>query len=176
MRLTKMLLLALLALVAMAGIASAQTIGDCPECDEDGASDDSWYSSYDTGVVKEDVGGVLEDTDVSVGEGQHGKFTWLQYCLKFFDALGNNITLMFEAFVSEDGADVDAKANVNGVEVDLEDTLVGDLDDRTWGAAEPLPVEIPFDPNDLPEGVDEDACLYCDGETELPELPLPVQG
>lgn len=167
MRLTKTLIICLLALVAVAGVASAQA--ECPECDADGPADDSWYSSYDTGVIKEETGGVLVDTDESVGENEHGRFAWFQDCLKVFDALGNHVTLMFEAFVSEDGADVDAKVDLNGEEIDLEDTLVGELDDKTWETAEPIPVELPASHDDLPEGVDEDHCLYCDGEMELPE-------
>lgn len=166
MRLIHRILLGLLALVALAGFASAQTLGDCPECDEDGPPDDSRYSSVDTGVIKEG-NGVLVDTDQSTGENQHGRFTWFQYCLQIFDAMGNHVAIMYEAFVSEDGADVDVKANINGEEIDLEDTLVGDLDDQTWESMEPLPADLPLHDESLPEGVEIDECLYCDGETIL---------
>lgn len=166
MSIQKLLLTCLLGLVALAGVAAAQEAGPCPECDEDGEPDDSWYNSVDTGIITEE-GGVVEDTDMSTGENQHGKFTWFQYCLRFFDALGNEIALMYEVFVSEDGADIDAKLDVNGEEIDLEDTLVGDLDDKTWGNMPETGLDVPVPYDELPEGQDVDECVYVDDTVEV---------
>lgn len=156
MRIRNALLLCLLALVAIAGIASAQ---GCPECDEDGAAEDSRYSSVDTGVITNETG-VLYDTDQSLGENQHGRFTWLQHCLRFWNVLGHSLSLMVEVFASEDGVDVDAKAALDDTQVDLEETPLGAVDDATWGVVEPLPVDLPVDHRDMPPGLDVDACLY----------------
>lgn len=167
MRLRPQLLICLAALLALSGAALAQTEGPCPECDEDGEPDDSWYNSVDTGVVGEDEG-VLSDTDVSVGENEHGRFTWIQICEQFWDALGNFVIITFEAFVSEDGADIDGTVTVNGETVDLEDTPAGDLDDETWGHMEETGVldGLPSH-EDLPEPVDIDHCIYPDESVEV---------
>lgn len=168
MSIQKLVLTCLLALVALAGLAAAQELAPCPECDEDGEADESWYNSVDTGIITGE-GGVIEDTDVSTGENQHGEFTWFQYCLRFFDALGNSITIMFESFISEDGADLDAKIDVNGEEIDLEDTLIGDLDDATWGNMPEAGLDLPAPYDELPEGRNVDECLYVD---DMPELEV----
>lgn len=170
MRSRHILLATLAALVALAGSALAQ---ECPECDPDGEPDDSWYSSVDSGIVT-DEGSVLEDTDVSVGENEHGRFTWFQYCLKFLDILGNSIVVTYEAFVSEDGADLDGSVSVNGEEVaDLDDSPAGGLDDATWGHMEETGLlETLPSHEDLPPGVDVDECLYAD---ELPELDVSAE-
>lgn len=166
MSLHKLLLGSLLGLLAVATVAAAQEVGPCPECDEDGEPDDSWYRSVDTGIITEE-GGIVEDTDVSTGEGQHGKFVWYQYCLRFFDAMGNTFAVMVEVFSSEEGADVDAKLDLNGEEIDLEDTLIGDADDKTWGNMPESGVDIPIDHEDLPEGESVDECVYVDESPEL---------
>lgn len=167
MRTIHKLLMALLALVALSGTAFAQTDVPCPECDEDGEPDDSWYSSVDTGVLSNETG-ILEDTDVSVGENENGRFTWLQYCLQFFDLLGNQIVITYEAFISEDGADVDGSVTVNGEEVaNFDDTPVGEIDDATWEHMEELGLETPVDHDDLPEGIDVDECVFVDDTPEV---------
>lgn len=157
MRIRHVLPTALLALLAFAGVAAAQ----CAECDEDGPADDSRYSSLDTGVITDDAT-TLVDVDQSVGENQHGRFSWLALCFQFFDVLGNSIGVMFDAFVSEDGADIDATANVNGHEVDFDDSPLGDLDGATWNAMDKTGVELPVDHTLLPE-VDIDHCLNAHG-------------
>ena len=162
---TQLLIGSLAALLAISGLAVAQT--ECPECDEDGDPDDSWYSSVDTGVVGEEEG-VLSDTDVSVGENEHGRFTWIQICEQFWDALGNFVVITFEAFVSEDGADIDGTVTVNGETVDLEDTPAGELDDETWGHMEESGfLEALPSHEDLPEPVDIDHCVYPDEGVEV---------
>lgn len=169
MSIRHLLLASLAALVVLAGAAAAQSGEPCPECDSDGEPDDSWYSSVDTGVIT-DEGAVLEDTDMSVGENQHGRFTWFQYCLQVLDVFGNHLAIAYEAFVSEDGADVDGSVTVNGETVDLEDTPLGDLDDATWTTTDELPAELPEVPmghEDLPEGVDVDECLDLAGGVAL---------
>ena len=134
----------------------------CPECDKDGDADDSWYSSVDAGVLGEN-GTVLEDADVSVGENEQGRFTWFQYCLQVLDVLGNFFVLTFEAFVSEEGADVDGSVTVNGETLDVEETPLGALDDATWKHMKKLPVNLPVGHKDLPQGVDVDQCVDVDG-------------
>lgn len=155
MSVTTRILLVVLALLAVSGVAAA---AECPDCDGDGEPDESRYSSYDTGVLA-DEGGMLVDTDQSVGENEQGRFTWLQLCVRLFDELGDFFALQFEQYASEEGVDVDARVTAKDETVDLEDTLAGDLDDATWDAMEPLPVEVPVDHTDLPEGQDVEEVL-----------------
>lgn len=170
MSLRNTLWIGLVGLLALAGVAAAQS--PCPECDADGEPDDSWYSSVDTGVIGEDEG-VLADTDTSVGENQHGKFSWLSACLRFWDALGNELALMWNVFVSEDGADVDATLQLNDQTVDLDETPAGQLDDLTWTHMPDGPVALPpFDASMMPiDGQDVDHCV----PLEAPKVSIEQQ-
>lgn len=163
MRIRHVLLTALVTFLAFAGVAAAQSVVPCPECDEDGAGDGSRYQSVDTGVITDDAT-ALVDTDQSVGENQHGRFTWLAICLQFFDALGNHLSLMVDAFVSEDGVDIDAKADVNGNTVDYDELpVVGEVDGMTWDLMDKTGVELPVSPTDVPTLPNVDSCIDLTG-------------
>lgn len=169
MRTTLRTLIGLAALLAFAGVATAQNLA-CPECDEDGAAEESNYFSVDAGAVDE-PSEALVDTDAATSNEntEGGFFAWLSVCLSAFledvsDALGIELDANVEAFVDSDGVDIDGVVQVGDTVVDIEDDVVGDLDDQTYEAiaqiesATGADVEIP---NVLPDlgAHDIDACL-----------------
>lgn len=175
MRFGTRLLCLLIALVALAGIASAQSA--CPECDADGeGNDENTYHNIDIGVVEEETR-TLVDTDAAHGHFRDGKglWAWFSLCLEAFlgkieEAIGVDLGVNgnAEAYVSEDGVDLDATLSVGDERVDFDGSAVGDLDGQTWeilGATAPVRDEVDY-PTDIPdyEGVFLDVCLYADLE------------
>lgn len=171
MRNTLPMLVALLGLLAVAGVATAQETTTCPECDEDvPPTDDCTYSSYDTGYVSENVTS-LYDTDSCVHEADENGGWWATFSLcvtHVLNACGEMLGVFarFNVFASEDGVDIDAGiSTTDGLDVNFDDSPVGDLDDATWENApdQDLPTEAPVDaPTDLvpPEAMDVDECVY----------------
>lgn len=142
------LLLTLAGLLAIAGVASAQ----CPECDPDGEpGDDGSYSSIDLGAVDEH-GAAVGDTDLSVAdEGSDSFWAWISICLMAFiegieDAIGIDLGLYAsaDAYVSEDGIDLDAGLTVP-------DAACGAANDAL-GQAPALPAApaLPVDASQVP--------------------------
>lgn len=137
----KSLLATLVGLVALSGVAAAQT--SCPECDSDGeANPDNSYHDLDLGVVGENQT-ALADTDAAFDDKSDdgGFFAWLSLCLHAFvqaveDAIGmdTGVDGNAEAYVSEDGVDVDVTLRAAGEVVDFDDSPVGDVDGMTWEA------------------------------------------
>lgn len=167
MRSTHILLAALLSLVAFAGVAAAQEAVECPECDEDvPANDDCTYSSYDSGYLSENYTSLV-DTDMCVHEADEDGGWWATFSLcvtEILSACGEMLGVFasLNVFASEDGVDVDGGiSTTDGLEVDFEDTPLGDLDDATWenspdADAPGLPVELPELPS---EATDVDECI-----------------
>lgn len=165
------LAIALLLLLA-AGSASAQA---CPECDSDGTPDhNASYSSVDAGYTNSSDAGAGADTDASVSDKDHknGWFTWLSFCLDGFVAIVEEITgtdetvdAKTEAYVSEDGADLDANLTVLGESVDYDkNEVVGQTDNMSWGLMAKVKAFLgiqklphPVGGEALPD-VDEDVC------------------
>lgn len=154
----KSLIAALGGLLALSGAAAAQT--GCPECDEDGeASADNSYHDLDAGVVGENET-VLADSDAAVDDKQAdgGFFAWLSLCLHAFvkaveDAVGmdTGVDGNAEAYVSEDGVDVDVTVRAAGEVVDFDDSPVGDADGMTWEAMGDVSADVREATADRPE-------------------------
>lgn len=177
MRTGTRLIMALLALVAVAGVAAAQS--GCPECDEDGdGNPDNMYWSVDGGALG-DGGHVLADTDVATShsDDEKGFWSWISICLSaFVEGVENVLGLdtgidedaHVEAYVSEDGVDLDASALG---EVDFDESELGDLDGMTWEVMQDVNAQreaagIPrYTPLGVPEDVEGgevDACVRAD--------------
>ena len=153
----KSLLATLVGLLALSGVAAAQT---CPECDSDGeANPDNSYHDLDAGVVGESKA-VLADSDAAFDEKSDdgGFFAWLSLCLHAFvqaieDAVGmdTGVDGNAEAYVSEDGIDVDVTVRAAGEVVDFDDSPVGDLDGMTWEAMGDVGADVRDATADRPE-------------------------
>lgn len=166
----KAMIAALAGLLAFTAVAAAQTVEECPECDEDvPPNGDCTYSSYDTGYITNHSVDLI-DTDACVHEAdEHGGF-WavVSVCLtQILEVAGEwtGVFASFDLFVSEDGMDLDGGvATTDGEVLDFDDSPVGGLDDETWGHMDELGVEAP-ETEVLPEeGVIVNECVY---ETEL---------
>lgn len=111
----------LVTLLAVAATAAAQG-QSCPECDEDGEPVNNTYYSIDLGVLANETH-VLGDTDAALSHTDYEKgfWAWFSLCLSAFvdgiEALiGVNVDAdaNVEAYLSEDGADLDATVYVPG--------------------------------------------------------------
>ena len=173
---TTRILLGLAALLAFAGAASAQ----CPECDADGDGNaDNTYHSIDLGLVENGtetlVDGDAAHGHLSDGEGFWG---WLSLCLHAFlgpieEALGIDLGLdaNSEAYVSEEGVDLDATVYLGEDRWSFDESEIGDLDGMTWevmsdvnavrGEAGAGPGDYPAEIPDY-EGADVDLCVAGD--------------
>lgn len=118
MRIINGLLLTLVAFSATA-VAQGQT---CPECDEDGEPVENTYYSVDLGVITNETE-VLGDTDVALShsDDEKGFWAWFSLCLSAFvdgieDLIGVSVDAdaNVEAYLSEDGVDLDATVYVPG--------------------------------------------------------------
>lgn len=165
------LLASLMALLAVAGFATAQETMECPECDEDvPATSDCTYSSYDTGVVSENLTSLV-DTDTCVHEAdEHGGW-WATFSLcltEILSACGEmfGVFATFNVFASEDGVDIDGGLETSdGLSLDFEDSPLADLDDATWenspGTDAPGLPALPVDAPGLPaEATNVNECVY----------------
>lgn len=197
------ILTGLMALVALAGVASAQN-DPCPECDPDGPDNpENTYSSLDLGVLGNDTE-ALADSDwaVSHSDDEKGFWSWLSLCLGVFiahveDVLGVEVDVdgNVEAYVSQDGVDLDATVqmddavcqNVDGnVTATLGDdggcafgfdrSAAGDLDGQTWETLGEANAELRANgvephvvgfPGEYAPSVDEDVCLHAEMELGL---------
>lgn len=173
MRTGTRLLSLLIALVAFAGIASAQSA--CPECDADeNVTADNTYHSINVGAVEEKTH-ALVDTDASHGHFRDGKglWAWLSICFDAFlghieEALGLDLGVEgnVDAYVSEDGLDLDATLYVGDERLDFDDSAVGHLDGESWKAmkaTKPLRDQVDY-PTDIPDydSIIVDACVFAD--------------
>lgn len=166
-------LMSLAALLAIAGFASAQSV--CPECDEDGDGvADNTYHDVDLGVV-EDHAEALVDTDLAHGhnDDEKGLWAWFSLCLsawigKIEEALGmdTDVDANVDAYVSEDGLDLDATAYLGGERVDFDDSELGDLDGMTWDAMADVHATLGSTGAEIPraeipdyQGLDVDVCV-----------------
>lgn len=171
----RILLGSVVALLAFAGVASAQ----CPECDEDGESNpDNTYHSVDLGALENQTQSeALADSDFSHGHQAPGNgfWAWLSLCLHAFvgaieEALGvdTGIDGNVEAYVDENGADLDATLYVGDERIDFDDSAIGDVDGMTWEVmAEVNAARAGTETPELPaipeyDGIDVDLCLYAD--------------
>lgn len=170
------LAVALLLLLA-AGTASAQEA--CPECDSDGDPDwNASYSSVDAGYQNSSDAEAGADTDASVSDSDHknGWFTWISVCLHGFIAAIEEMTgqdttadAKTEAYVSEDGADVDANVTLLNASVDYDKLdVVGKTDDKSWSVIAQVKAFLgigklphPVGGEVLPDA-DEDVCVEAD--------------
>lgn len=168
------LLLTLAGLLAVAGIASAQ----CPECDPDGdPSDDGSYSSIDLGVV-DDNATAAGDTDLSVAdEGSDSFWAWISLCIMAFvehvqHAVGIDLGLYAsaDAYVSEDGIDLDAGATVPAAACGAANDAMGNAPTLPVDASQ-VPVDTAVAAPEVPSQVpcsldfDESALGELDGAT-----------
>lgn len=154
-------IVALVGLVALSGVATAQ---GCPECDEDGPADpDNSYHDTDAGLVLNETDRVLADTDVALDDktADGGFFAWLSLCFNAFiqkveDAvgLGTGVDANAEAYVSEDGVDVDVTARALGQVVDFDDSPIGHADGETWKVMGEVSADVRDLRSDLPEAPD----------------------
>lgn len=154
----KSMIATLVGLLAISGIAAAQS---CPECDEDGAANpENSYHDTDVGLILNETDDVLVDTDAAYDDKSNdgGFFAWLSLCLHVFiqkieDAVGleTGVDANAEAYVSEDGVDVDVTARALGEVVDFDDSPAGDLDGQTWEAMGEVSAEVRAVRSQLPE-------------------------
>ena len=170
---TTRILLGLAALLVVAGAASAQ----CPECDEDGDGNaDNTYHNVNLGLVENETG-TLVDTDAAHGHlsGGQGFWGWLSLCLSVLlapieEALGVDLGVdaNAEAYVSEEGADLDATLYLGGDRWSFDESEIGDLDGQTWevmAEANAARNEAGVGPSSYPaeipdyEGVNVDVCV-----------------
>lgn len=195
------ILAGLLALITAAGVASAQN-DPCPECDSDGPAGDSGsYSSIDLGAITDNAT-ALVDTDASFSDSddEEGFWAWLSICLSVFverieNLLGVespevDLDANVDAFISDDGVDLDANVQLDDEVCDNMDGNVtealggnsdcvfsfdrselGDLDGETWKVAAEAKaalgldeVNLPVGGEHIPEDIDIDLCLYAELE------------
>lgn len=173
MRFGVCLLSLLIAITALAGVASAQSA--CPECDADeDIPADNTYHNANVGVVEE-KSRALVDMDASHGHLRDGKgfWAWLSICFDAFlgrieEAVGLDLGARgnVDAYVSEDGIDLDATLYAGDTRLDFDESAIGHLDGETWEAmktTKPVRERVHY-PTEIPDydGVMVDVCVFAD--------------